>query len=356
MSVLGAALQRHVIFARMTFMSLLAALLLEQLRPLPDRARVGRPLRWGFDFIEHHLNAGEHHQGVTAWLLTVLPLITLSLVMYYALYQVSFVLAWAWNVLILYLTMGFRQFSHHFTDIHRALAAGDLQQARALMGAWRGRSADDLNSTEIARLAIEEALTASHHHVFGVLFWFAVLPGPAGALLYRLTLLLKVQWGAAAAMGGATARSRGLNTGSTSGAGSTSGTDAAGGASRGFGHFARQAARWIDWVPLRLTAIGFAVVGNFEDAVYCWRNQAARWRDPEMGIVLASGAGAIGVTLGKPLRDGIGPAGVAIDDRIEIGSGLEADAAFLSSTVGLVWRALVLWMLLLAMLAIANGV
>lgn len=321
-----AASQSHVIFAGMTFMSLLAALLLEQLRPLPDRARVGKPLRSVFDFIEHHLNAGEHHHGVMAWLLTVLPLIALSLVVYYALNAVSFVLAWAWNVLVLYLTMGFRQFSHHFTDIHRALAAGDLPRARALMGAWRGRPADDLNSTEIARLAIEEALTASHHHVFGVLCWFAVLPGPAGALLYRLTLLLKTQWGAAAT------------------------------ANRGFGHFALQAAHWIDWVPLRLTAIGFAVVGNFEDAVYCWRNQAARWRDPEMGIVLASGAGAIGVTLGKPLRDGIGPAGVAIDDRIEIGSGLEADAAFLSSTVGLVWRALVLWMLLLAMLAVASWV
>ncbi len=346
----------------MTFMSLLAALLLEQLRPLPDRVRVGRPLRSGFDFIEHHLNAGEHHHGVTAWLLTVLPLVALSWVIYYALDQVSFVLAWAWNVLILYLTMGFRQFSHHFTDIHRALAAGDLPQARALMGAWRGRSADELNSTEIARLAIEEALMASHHHVFGVLFWFAVLPGPAGALLYRLTLSLKAQWGATAAVGGATGRSRGLSAGNMSGAdaagsaGSPRSTGAADRANLGFGHFARQAARWIDWVPLRLTAIGFAVVGNFEDAVYCWRNQAARWRDPELGIVLASGAGAIGVTLGKPLRDGIGQAGVAIDDRIEIGSGLEADAAFLSSTVGLVWRALVLWMLLLAMLAVASWV
>ena len=250
-----------------------------------------------------------------------------SLAAYILLYQVSVALAWAWNVAILYLTMGFRQFSHHFTDIHRALAAEDLGRARALMAAWRGRSADDLNSGEIARLAIEEALTASHHHVFGVLFWFALLPGPTGALLYRLSLMLKAKWGA--------------KTGVRHG---------------GFGHFANQALHWIDWLPVRLTAVGFAVVGNFEDAVYCWRNQAARWQDPEIGIVLAAGAGAIGVKLGKPLRDGIGPTGLAFDDRIEIGTGIDADAAFLSSTVGLVWRALVLWMLLLAMLAVANWV
>ena len=71
---------------------------------------------------------------------------------------------------------------------------------------------------------------------------------------------------------------------------------------------------------------------------------------------MAAGAGAIGVTLGMPLSEGVTPAGLAIDDRAEIGIGDEADAGFLSSTVGLVWRALVLWMLLLIMLAIAQWV
>ena len=139
----------------MTIMALLAALLLEQIRPLPAHGRLGQPVYAALDFVEHHLNAGEHHHGVTAWLVTAGVLLSAACGLYYALYHVSVALAWALNVLILYLTMGFRQFSHHFTDIHRALAAGDLAQARALMGAWRGRSADDLNSGEIARLAIE---------------------------------------------------------------------------------------------------------------------------------------------------------------------------------------------------------
>jgi cobalamin biosynthesis protein CobD/CbiB len=50
------------------------------------------------------------------------------------------------------------------------------------------------------------------------------------------------------------------------------------------------------------------------------------------------------------------PAGLAIDERAEIGIGEEADAGFLSSTVGLVWRALVLWLMLLVMMAIAQWV
>jgi len=62
------------------------------------------------------------------------------------------------------------------------------------------------------------------------------------------------------------------------------------------------------------------------------------------------------VKLGKPLREGVTAGGLSIDERVEIGVGEEADAGFLSSTVGLVWRALVLWLLLLLLLAIATMV
>jgi membrane protein required for beta-lactamase induction len=37
----------------------------------------------------------------------------------------------------------------------------------------------------------------------------------------------------------------------------------------------------IDWIPQRLTAFVFAVVGDFEDALFCWRSQAAQWVRPE---------------------------------------------------------------------------
>jgi len=311
----------------MTVLALIAALILEQIRPLNDRAALSRPLAASLDFIEHNLNAGAHHHGTAAWLLTVLPLLALSTAIYYLLYQVNSVLAWAWNVALLYLTMGFRQFSHHFTDIHKALDAGDLPRARLLTRDWRGRPADELNTTEVARVAIEEAFMAAHHHVFGVLFWYAFLPGPAGAVLYRMALMLRSRWGA--------------KIGPEHG---------------GFGLFANTAFYYIDWIPVRMTAIGFAIVGNFEDAIYCWRNQAAKWRDPEIGIVLAAGAGAIGVKLGKTLREGVTVIGPSIDERVEIGVGEEADAAFLNSTVGLAWRALVLWLLLLMLLAIAGMV
>jgi adenosylcobinamide-phosphate synthase len=122
-----------------------------------------------------------------------------------------------------------------------------------------------------------------------------------------------------------------------------------GGRSDAPGTFAEKAFEIIDWLPARCTAMSFAIAGNFEDAVYCWRAQAASWMNQNQGIILASGAGALGVRLGDPLRQ---PHGEFY--RPELGVGEEADMDFLQNTVGLVWRALVLWLLLLLLLEIAS--
>jgi cobalamin biosynthesis protein CobD/CbiB len=100
---------------------------------------------------------------------------------------------------------------------------------------------------------------------------------------------------------------------------------------------------------VRLTAAAFAVVGDFEDAVYCWRSQAAAWPDPDQGLLLAAGAGALGVRLGMPLTEIEG-----LQVRSDLGLGEAADAPHLDSAVGLLWRALVLWVFVLVVLSLAR--
>lgn len=180
----------------------------------------------------------------------------------------------------------------------------------------------EASSSEVARLSIEQALVGAHRNVFGVIFWFIVLPGPSGAVLYRLARFFDEEWG----------RRRDVEFGE-------------------FGRFAREAFEIIDWVPARLTAASFSVVGDFEDAVFCWRTQSMLWGERASGILIAAGAGALGVRLGMPVHES-----GEIIERAEMGVGDEADAEFMQSTVGLVWRALVLWLLMLALLAIATWV
>jgi adenosylcobinamide-phosphate synthase len=305
----------------MSLFAIILALAIDQAKPLPV-ARVGAWLRTCGLFLEGRFNAGERHHGLAAWSAGVaapvaLVLVLQTLLSYFGHQLFLFVLA----VGMLYLTMGFRQFSHFFTDIHMALRMGELERARHLLAEWRGSSCEHLGSGEVARLTIEQALVASHRHVFAPLFWYVLL-GPAGALLYRLTFAFRQQW--------------------------SERHDAEYG---DFGAFAAQAFDVLDWLPVRATAVSFAVVGDFEDAIYCWRNQAQRWPDAGSGILLSSGAGALGVLLGMPLRDG-----GEMADRPELGVGEEADADFMQSTIGLVWRTLVMALFVLALLWVASWV
>jgi cobalamin biosynthesis protein CobD/CbiB len=295
-------------------MAIIAALLLEQWRPLAERKSVAGFLASWAAWLEQSFNGGEKRHGIVAWLVAVLPPVLITAVLHILLARVHFIFAVLLNVAVLYLTLGFRQFSHHFTAIQLAVKSGDVERARAELEAWRGSSGVIHSREEIIRLAIEEALIASHRHVFGVLLWYVIL-GPAGAVLYRLAAYFAARW---QAMGG-------------------------------FGQFAQRAFYALEWPAVRLTAAFFAVVGDFEDAVYCWRTQARSWPDPVEGIVLAAGAGAMGVRLGMPVQelDGTRP-------RPELGVGEPADGPFLDSTVGLVWRALVLWVFVLIVVSIAR--
>ncbi|QDX82892.1 threonine-phosphate decarboxylase [Denitratisoma sp. DHT3] len=305
----------------MTLLSVVIALLIEQFRPLAVGRWVSAPLGAWAEFLESKLNAGQYRQGVIAWVIAVaLPVAVLETAYLLALWLAPLG-ALLLSVLVLYLTMGIRQFSHFFTDIHLALRMGELDRARRLLAEWRQCSGDRLSSEEVTRLAIEQALLSSHRHVYAPLLGFVLL-GPAGALLYRLSQFFAERWG-----GGDEIRYG------------------------RFGEFARRVFAALDWLPVRVSAAGFAVVGDFEDALYCWRTQAGRWPDPRAGILLASGAGALGVRLGLPVAGEI-----ETEDRPELGLGEEADVDFLQSTIGLVWRTLVLYVLLLTLFSVAGWV
>jgi cobalamin biosynthesis protein CobD/CbiB len=299
----------------MSVVAIVAALLLEQWRSLDHGKGVQPALAAGAAWLEQAFNGGERRHGTIAWLVGVLPPVLLAFGIHELLASLHFLLAAAFHVAVLYFTLGFRQFSHYFTELQVAVKSGDIERARALLDEWRGASGVVRSREEVIRLAIEAALISSHRHVFGVIFWYVLLPGPSGAVLYRLAAYLHERW---------------KNLGA-------------------FGAFSQRAFELIDWPAVRLTAASFAVVGDFEDSVYCWRTQARTWTDPNEGVILGAGAGAMGVRLGMPVQEVEG-----MQPRSELGVGEIADGPFLDSTVGLVWRALVVWIFVLLIVTIAR--
>ncbi len=326
----------------MSFFAVLLALLVEQLKPLPRRNGVHEAVFSWVRWTSRNFDAGESHHMKVVWLVSVLVPAAVSLVVFLALKHFSIVMAFAFNVLVLYLTLGFRQFSHYYTDIRDALDRGDESEARRLLGEWRHLDASELPRTEVLRHVIEHSLLAAHRHVFGVFFWFVVLAalglGPLGAVLYRMGEFCSRFWAY---------RSKSLDAPM----------------SEGLLEFSRRAFMLMDYMPARLTAFGFAVVGNFEEAVASWRRDAGLWLRPNEGIILAAAAGAVGVQLGGPAAPGVTPdrsktvsTGAEASDAQAQGStaGSQAQVAHLQSVVGLVWRSVVLWMLLVLLLTLAN--
>lgn len=318
----------------MAFLSLVITLLLEQVRPLPAANPVYAGVRQISAWAERNLNAGRWQHGVYAWLLVVVGLAIAVGAIYSIAISIHWLLALAINVTVLFFALGFRQFSHRGTEIQIALANGDLNAARRELTAWKQQidpsfSAADLDQDELVRQTIEHGLMLSQRHVFGVFFWFVVLPGPIGAVGYRLAEHVSRAWNRPTA--------------------SATPPDQ-------FGDFARRAYAWIDWLPARLTAIGFAVVGDFEGAIYCWRQVS---REPSSDgmpapdsrtLILAAASGALNLRLMSPAESAR-----YFDEAGNEGAGLaEPSAPALRAVVGLVWRTLLVWLVLLLLLTLAS--
>jgi adenosylcobinamide-phosphate synthase len=329
----------------MSFFAILFALLIEQVRPLARHNVIHSTLRGWARWVSRNFDAGKTQHGWVAWFLAVVAPSLAALGIHWLLtWFIGWPVAVLWSVAVLYATLGFRQFSHHFTNIRDALDAGDEALARELLARWQQVDAAELPRSEIVRHVIEYSVLAAHRHVFGVLGWFSVLAafgfGPAGAVFYRMSEFVSRYWKYKDKLANQPA-------------------------SAALQNAAAQAWTVIDWMPARVTALGFAVVGSFEDAIDCWRNYAQKFPNDNDGVILAATSGAVNVRLGgESLRAAFSPnssqgfqtadGGVEAAVGTQGTPGREPELGHLRSIVGLVWRMVVMWMVLLALLTLAR--
>ena len=317
----------------MSFFAILLALVLEQARPLKSDNLVFLTIDRWIQWTVRTLDAGARSQAWITWGVTVLGPASLAMLVHWLLtWGLGWWVAVFWNVALLYATLGFRQFSHHFTGIREALEDGDEHKARELLAQWQQVQVGQIPRSEIVRHVIEYSVIAAHRHVFGVFFWYAALSiiglGPVGAVIYRLTELAQRRWQEPAADGSW--------------------------ASDVLRSVSVRAWQALDWLPSRMTALGFAIVGSFEDAMDGWRHHAQNFPDDNDGVILAATAGAINIRLGGaalPTQD-------ANDEQDKAGGsstpGRVPEVAHFAQVVGLVWRTVIMWLVLVALLTMAN--
>jgi adenosylcobinamide-phosphate synthase len=178
--------------------------------------------------------------------------------------------------------------------------------------------ASELPRSEIVRHVIEYSVLSAHRHVFGVFAWYSLLAalglGPVGAVVYRMAEYVD------------------RHVHRTPKPSDVVVSDAL---------QEKAAGGWMamDWLPARITALGFAFVGSFEEAIDSWRQHEAHFPGDNDGVLLAATAGAVNLKLGPQEHPS---------------SGQVPQAAHLRAVVGLLWRSVVMWMVFLALLSLAR--
>jgi len=241
--------------------------------------------------------------GLLAWTLAILPWLALAV-------WLRTKLPLPVDVLLLYFALGAQSLAEHAEAVAIPLGTGQLERAREHVARMVSRDTAALDARGVARAGVESVLENGNDAVFGALFWFAVAGGP-GALLFRLANTLDAMWGYR------TPR---------------------------FLYFGWAAARLDDllnYLPARLTALSYALLGQTRSALDCWRKQAGAWDSPNAGPVMAAGAGALGLLLG-----GSASYHGSSEIRPQLGCGAQPVATDIHRAVGLVRHALWLWLAL----------
>lgn len=280
-------------------------------------AALGEPKRWhplvGFGTLANRLEqrfnpsgGGWRSHGVSAWCLAVLPLTLLTVL----LVQLPWI-GWLVQIIALYAALGLRSLDQHAQPVAQALRLGDLPLARQRVGYMVSRRTEELDATGVARAGTESVLENGSDAAFAALFWFLVAGAP-GVVLYRLSNTLDAMWGY---------RNDRFER---------------------FGWAAAKIDDVLNYVPARLVALTYALLGRTTTAMRCWQRQAPRWDSPNAGPVMAAGAGALGVSLG-----GAAVYHGELHQRPELGEGPPPQARDIERAMNLVWGGVLLWLLLM---------
>lgn len=248
--------------------------------------------------------------GIIACLMLITPPVFFLLFILYKLANYYY-LAWIINIMILYLVIGAYSLEEHALKVKNSLDKKNMDSARKNVSCLVSRNTEQLDEEGICKATIESVLENGSDAVFAPIFWFMIAGAP-GALCYRLINTLDAMWGYR---------------------------------NQRYLHFGWMAARLddvINWLPARLTALSYALMGNFQHAIDAWLKQGKLWESPNAGPVMASGAGALSLILGGP----------AVyhgnqKDRPVLGQGLPPANSDINRAIHLIRRSVFLWLFII---------
>lgn len=222
------------------------------------------------------------------------------------------------EMVILYLALGLNSLKQHARQIIEPLTNNQLEPARLALAKIVSRDTEQMASEDISRAATESVLENGNDAVFATIFWFVVAGAP-GVVVFRLANTLDAMWGY---------KNERYND---------------------FGFFIAKLDDLLNYIPARLTALAYACMGHWQNATKCWSIQASFWESPNAGVVMAAGAGALGVQLG-----GGAQYHGEFKERPKLGCGEKTNPETIEQACQLLNRSTILWVLVAGLISLIS--
>ena len=212
-------------------------------------------------------------------------------------------LGFLFGIAVLIFMSGPRNLEDDVKNVHTAFENKDYEAANLHVSNLAGRSVSE-PPMQLAQTAKETILLQANIRMLGVFFWFILL-GPVGAVLFRFSCLLK---------------------------------DNQQDENDDFANASRDLYKIMNWLPARICVLSYAVAGNFVDTMSYWNGISDLWLRDSEEFIIVSGVGALRYEqrLGRYEHDD------------------EPNTAGIQHALSLVKRAIIVWVVLLGLLTVTG--
>lgn len=234
----------------------------------------GEPVRWHpmkyfrqwAEQIEGLLNTAQepfesYVQGFVAWVALIVPVLLIS-------WFLSASLGWPLDVLLVVLVVSSKSLFDFVKQVPKLITEKDWTGVHKVMSQLGYQGAEVKDKKQLQRLSIEQFFLGVNSFVIGPIFWFWI-GGIPMMIVYRLTRQLDIMWG------------------------DRSETHEC------FGKFVARLDDILNFIPSRLTALSWLLVGDREVAAKAWRaHQLKTVRSINSGLILTVSGASMNLKLG----------------------------------------------------------
>ncbi len=264
-----------------------------------------------YDYFYRYLEWMRGKLPVFSWQPGTVTLLIVVGVLLFAVWLVSAMLgsvlglfAFLFGIAVLIFSIGPRDLDEDVQKIITAMEEEDYEAANLYASELAGREISE-PPMQLVQTVKEEILLQANTRVLGVIFWFILL-GPVGAVLFRISCLLKQHQ-------------------------QDQDDD--------FSQASRDLYDILAWLPARVVVLSYAVAGNFVDTMSYWNGIADLWQRQSEEFIIVSGIGAL-----------------RYESRIDRQhhDSDEVDINGIHHALALVKRAVIVWVVLLGLLTVTG--